>query len=104
MAPLLQPALLFQVLTLRTVAVAAGVVVVFLRAALLTAVQVPTQNRGAAVFDGPHGLQLHTAKPMVLAKRLAVEPEDVGHLQVGGARHGGPTSGRELSSPAGPRG
>lgn len=55
-APPLEPAFLLQVLTLRTVTVAAGVVDRLFRAALLTAVQVSSQNRGAAVFDGPHGL------------------------------------------------
>src|SRR6185436_8139979 len=102
-AATVEPALLFQTLALGAVAVATGVVADLLGAALVAAINVSTQNRGAAVFDGPHGLQLHTAKSMVLSISFAVEPKDVGHLQAGGARHGGPTSVRVPSSPAGPR-
>src|SRR5262245_36125002 len=84
---MLQPALLVQALTLRAVPVATGVVSDLLRPALFTLVHMPAQSSGTADLNGPHGPQLRPRQPVLLPILLAVETEDVGHLQLGGRRH-----------------
>ena len=80
-----QPLLAGLVLALGTVAVLTGVVAVTSFAAILTGVDLPTQNFGAALFDGGHRFEMagRDASLKLLAIGRAVLAENLGQFDHG---------------------
>ena len=104
----LKPALLVEPLALRAMAVAAGIVGRFFKAAAVAPLKMPAQGGGAAAFDGAHEPELITGRLIGAAEVIAVEAENIRQFQARLFARGGPgrprvmaaRHGRAVSGPA----